>query len=34
MKIATKKDWETEYLSPTISVKECKWSRRGCRSHK
>ena len=24
MKIATKKDWETEYLSPTISVKSVK----------
>jgi len=24
MKFATKKDWETEYLSPTISVKGVK----------
>ena len=34
MKLATKKDWKTEYLSPTISVKSVKWCRGGNRSHK
>ena len=34
MKIATEKDWETEYLSPYNFSKKCKWSRRCNKSYK